>query len=223
MSHFSARHSGAAAGGTRNPAPSLFLCLSAKLRLALRASRLLFGIAQKVTKKARHRTRWSDSPPANRTALCFSGTAGSSESTSVCSQPTRAHPATAPALLYLRHPCRRVRAPLRAISAVHCDARHREWRRSCTNPCIPALPRCSRLRRRKLLASRCCCFCGRMPPNGAPVARRGGEGKVRRMARRMRASSLNAHGRASSEPRSRLADPQGRRPGGRAIWGVFLW
>src|SRR5947199_341731 len=36
------------------------------------ASHLLFGIAQKVGKKARHRTRWSDSHRANRTALCFS-------------------------------------------------------------------------------------------------------------------------------------------------------
>jgi len=60
------------------------------------ASRLLFGIAQKVTKKARHRTRRSDSHRANRTTLCFSGTSGSSDSTSMCWQPTRAHPARAP-------------------------------------------------------------------------------------------------------------------------------
>ena len=45
------------------------------------ASRLLFGIAQKVGKKARHRTRWSDSHRANRTALCFSASRGRSDST----------------------------------------------------------------------------------------------------------------------------------------------
>jgi hypothetical protein len=60
------------------------------------ASRLLFGIAQKVTKKARHRTRCFAAHRARQNSLCFSGTAGSSESTSVCSQPTRAHRARAP-------------------------------------------------------------------------------------------------------------------------------
>jgi len=45
--------------------------------------------------------------------LCFSATAGSSGSTSVYCQPTRAH---------------RVRAPA-GSSAVACDARHRERRR----------------------------------------------------------------------------------------------
>ena len=39
----------------------------------------------------------------------------------------------------------------------------------------------------------------------------------------MRARSLNAHGRASSEPRSTFADLQGRMPGRRAAGGVFLW
>jgi len=39
----------------------------------------------------------------------------------------------------------------------------------------------------------------------------------------MPASSLSAHGCAVSEPRSLLADPEGRMPGGRAIRGVFLW
>jgi len=36
---------------------------------------------------------------------------------------------------------------------------------------------------------------------GPPVARRAGGGKARRVARRMRASSLHAHGCAFSEPR----------------------
>jgi hypothetical protein len=39
----------------------------------------------------------------------------------------------------------------------------------------------------------------------------------------MCARSLNAHGRASSEPRSALAQSQGRMPGDRAAGGVFLW
>jgi len=39
----------------------------------------------------------------------------------------------------------------------------------------------------------------------------------------MRARSLNAHGRASSEPRSAFANLQGRMPGRRADGGVFLW
>jgi hypothetical protein len=38
-------------------------------------------------------------------------------------------------------------------------------------------------------------------------------------ARTMRARSLHAHGRAFSEPRSRLANPQGRMPGGCATLG----
>ena len=65
------------------------------VRLALRASRLLLALP-KSNQKARHRTRRSDSRRANRTALRFSGTAGSSESTSMCSQSTRAHCARAP-------------------------------------------------------------------------------------------------------------------------------
>ena len=56
---------------------------------------------------------------------------------------------------------------------------------------------------------------------GPHVARRAGAGKARRGARTMRARSLHAHGRAFSEPRSRLAHPQGRMPGGRATWGVL--
>jgi len=56
---------------------------NAKLSLALRASELLFGIAQKVAKKARHRTRWFDSHRANRTSLRFSPAPGCSDSTSM--------------------------------------------------------------------------------------------------------------------------------------------
>jgi hypothetical protein len=45
---------------------------------------------------------------------------------------------------------------------------------------------------------------------GAPVARRGCGGKVRRRARRMCASSLYVQGRAFNEPRSALAHSQHR-------------
>jgi len=38
----------------------------------------------------------------------------------------------------------------------------------------------------------------------------------------MRARSLRAHGCALSEPRSPLANLEGRMPGRRATWGVFL-
>ena len=58
---------------------------------------------------------------------------------------------------------------------------------------------------------------------GPPVARRGCAGKVRRRAHTMCARSLNVQGRTSSEPRSTLAESEGRMPGDRATGGVFLW
>jgi hypothetical protein len=58
---------------------------------------------------------------------------------------------------------------------------------------------------------------------GPPEARRGCVGSVRRRAHTMCARSLNVHGRTSSEPRSALAQSQGRMPGDRAVGGVFLW
>jgi hypothetical protein len=39
----------------------------------------------------------------------------------------------------------------------------------------------------------------------------------------MRGRSLHVHGRTFSEPRSTLAQSQGRMPGDRAAGGVFLW
>jgi hypothetical protein len=39
----------------------------------------------------------------------------------------------------------------------------------------------------------------------------------------MRGRSLHVHGRTFSEPRSALAQSQGRMPGDRAAGGVFLW
>ncbi|WIG55752.1 MAG: hypothetical protein OJF61_001540 [Rhodanobacteraceae bacterium] len=47
-------------------------------------------------------------------------------------------------------------------------------------------------------------------PNGAPRTRRAGDGKVRRMARGMRASSPQAQGCAIGEPRRPLANPEHR-------------
>ena len=39
----------------------------------------------------------------------------------------------------------------------------------------------------------------------------------------MRARSSHVHGCTFDEPRNALANPQGRMPGGRVTWGVFLW
>src|SRR4029078_209496 len=57
---------------------------------------------------------------------------------------------------------------------------------------------------------------------GPAVARGAGGGKARRGARRMRARALRAHGCALSDPRNPLANLEGRMPGRRATWGVFL-
>jgi hypothetical protein len=64
-------------------------------------------------------------------------------------------------------------------------------------------------------------------PNGAPRTRRAGDGKVRRMARRMRASSPQAQGCAFGEPRRPHAHPEHRdvlRTGSRGglLFGDFL-
>src|SRR4029079_5252690 len=72
-----------------------------------------------------------------------------------------------------------------------------------TNPCIPALRRRDRSPRRKTLESRWPCpySCGRKPPKRGRLWRgERVEGKARRVARTMRASSLSAHGGAVSEP-----------------------
>ena len=58
---------------------------------------------------------------------------------------------------------------------------------------------------------------------GPPVMRRAHGGTARRRAQTMCARSPNVHGRASSEPRSALADSEGRMPGERVTGGVFLW
>ena len=54
-----------------------------------------------------------------------------------------------------------------------------------------------------------------------PYGAAGGRRKVRRMARRMRASFSPAHGGAVEKPRSPPAHPEGRMPGGRAIGVSF--
>ena len=64
-------------------------------------------------------------------------------------------------------------------------------------------------------------------PNGPRMARRVRAGKARRVARRMRASSLSAHGRAVSEPPERARVPAGQdarraRHPGCAFFGYFL-
>jgi hypothetical protein len=164
------------------------------------ASRLLFGIAQKVTKKARHRTRWSDSHRANRTALCFSARRGCSDSTSMY--------CFAIAAIHRRDPAGFLPPRLRCSAPRTAPLIHES-----VHPCT---------------ASTCCS--GELlllrqdaAQQGPPEAWRGCEGKVRSRAHRMCARSLNVHGRTSSEPRSTLADLEGRMPGRRAAGGVFLW
>jgi hypothetical protein len=186
----------------------LFCSSSAELRLALRASRLLFGIAQKVTKKARHRTRRSDSHRANQTALRFSARRGCSDSTSMY--------CFAIAAIHRRDPS--------GFSRPACDARRRERGRfvhEYVHPCTAL--RESSTSTESVLELLPLLLRQDAARTGPPVARRVGGGKARRVARRMRASSLYAHGCAFSEPRSPLAYSEGRMPGERATGGVFLW
>jgi hypothetical protein len=227
---FIARHS----GESRNPALALLSFLQVQSFVSPAASRLLFGMtagilpfaatrpaslfapllrrsAQKVTKKARHRTRRSDSHRANRTALRFSASRGRSDSTVPVLLRDRGDPSprpfgliprslrcsaprTAPVVHESVHPCT---ASLRSFALLET------WRKSDKQ---------ERLLLRQDAAQ-----------TGPPVARRVGGGRARRVARRMRASSLRAHGCALSEPRSPLAHLEGRMPGRRATGGVFLW
>jgi hypothetical protein len=165
------------------------------------ASGLLFGIAPKSNQKglapdavvrfASGNCSCVALPPAsmpsraNRTALCFSALRGCADSTSMY--------CCASAAIHRRGPSGLIRNA--------CDARHRERRAHPPNPCIPAFRRTGRSRHRRIWASCCSCFCGRMPPKRGPLWRgERAQGKARRVARRMRASSLWAHGCAVSEP-----------------------
>ena len=103
--------------------------------------------------------------------------------------------------MYCSRRARIVRAPLRALFAVACDARHRERR---VSPRIRASLHCAlvcvRLDARRTRAVDVASAAG-CRPNGAPC----GAASVRRkkparVARRMRASLLSAHGCAVSEP-----------------------
>ena len=159
----------------------------------------------KVTKKARHRTRWSDSHRANRTALCFS---------------------LAPALATV-HPCTALgdRDPSRSL--YECSRHELRCSAPRTAPSVARKPSIHGLLRTRPLA-KLALLCAAdsaagCRQRGPRLVRRRGVGKARRVARRMRASSLHAQGCAFSEPRSPFADPEGRMPGGRAIRGVFLW
>jgi hypothetical protein len=161
---------------------------------------LLRRSAQKVTKKARHWTRCPATHHARRGVPALLAVAGSLRRHSPCAASRSRRSLAAPCGLFLRR--LRCSAPRTAPGS--------------TNPCIPALPR--RMFRATLG------FCGRMPPKpGPPEARRGCAGKVRRRAHTMCARSLNVHRRTSGEPRSTLADLEGRMPGRRAVGGVFLW
>ena len=188
----------------------LSLVLEVQSFVSPTASRLLFGIAQKVTKKARHRTQCFAAHRARQNTLCFSGTAGSSESTSMCSQPTRAHRARAPSGNFRRTlRCSALRtAPVnaRTRASLHCVV---GLVRSLAKPA-------ARTKKRERLLLR-----QDAAQTGPHAARRVCGGKARRVARTMRASSLRAHGCALNEPRSTLAKSEGRMPGDRATGGVL--
>jgi hypothetical protein len=71
---------------------------------------LLRRSAQKVTKKARHRTRCFDSHPANQNPLCFSARRGCSDNTSlycfaIAARLRCSAPRTAPLIHESVHPC----------------------------------------------------------------------------------------------------------------------
>jgi hypothetical protein len=130
--------------------------------------------------------------------------------------------------MYCSRRARIVRAPLRALFAVACDARHRERR---VGPRIRASLHCvsenvgldARHVRAAALALASAAGCR---PNGAPC----GAASVRRkkparVARRMRASSLWAQGCAVSEPPEHAREVgghgDGRDAGGRAMHGAI--
>ncbi len=136
-------------------------------------------------------------------SLCFSAPAGSSGSTSVYCQPTRAHRARAPTGIFRRH--LRCSAP-RTAPLIH----------ESVHPCTTSMMRTPFGRESWLLRQDAA-------QTGPPVARRGCAGSVRRRPRTMRGRSLNVHGRTSSEPRRTLAKSEGRMPGDRATGGGLLF
>ncbi len=170
------------------------------------ASRLLFGIAKKVTKKARHRTRCPAARHARRGVPVLLGAGG------VVWQYVRV--LSADARTSCARPCGHFPPPPAMLGTAN-GARIHESVHPCT---------ISRCRSGKLSLSFWLWLLRQdAAETGPPVARRAHGGTARRVARRMRASSLNAQGRASSEPRSAFAHSQGRMPEERAIGGVFLW
>jgi len=167
-----------------------------KLSLALRTSELLFGIAQKVTKKARHRPRCSDS--RQRIGMpCASQLRRGRLTARPCADSRRA---------------RIVRAPLRAIFAEACDARHRKRRRNSANTSVPGL-RCSGAQE-----ARCC----------SPLLHCGGSGRNARSGGAMdRADSAACTGMCTQRntgelPRTFRAGARKAQCQGRVLFGYFL-
>jgi len=141
----------------------------------------------------------------------------------MCMQRTGAHPARHPAgFSSARSP--RHRGPRSAASCRRSNGNGSPLISLHTNDfsgCVVAIVRlcANQLQEQAVRATASAAGCR---PNGAPVARRAGGGKARRGARRMRARALRAHGCALSDPRNLLANLEGRMPGRRATWGVFL-
>ena len=84
----------------------------------------------------------------------------------------------------------------------------------------PAIPG---LHRHEVFFSLCPCFCGRMPPHRGPIWRGESAEESPQEAAHDARPFAACTGTYIQRTRSRLAHPQGRMPGGRAIWGVFLW
>ena len=151
----------------------------------MKAVSLAFGeratfVTAKVAKAMRPARRFRQHPVAE-TALRFSRQAGRRE---------------------LAHPCAQTCAPCSRLP-LRCSASCKGAKRALLR-WRPSWP-CSK-------QDHAMCFTGRraqeVRQTGAPRTRRADDGKVRRMARRMRASSPQAHGCAFGEPRRPRAHPE---------------
>ncbi len=116
----SARHSRMLLAGIQRLGSVLALFLRSNGFRSPAVSDLLLALP-KSRQKARHPARRSDSHRANRNALCFSAEPGSADSTSLCRQPTRAHPCARPCGQFPPQPAMlgAAKAPGMTSSAVH--------------------------------------------------------------------------------------------------------
>jgi len=187
------------------PASGLLLALlrascPSPLRGQLRCSRRSCGAVPKSRQKARHRTRCPAAHHARRGVPVLLGAGG------VVWQHVRV--LSADARTSCARPCGHFPPSPAMLGTANGAGIH-----EAVHPCTTSWNSSGELLLLRQDAAQ----------TGPPVARRGCAGKVRRRAHTMCARSLNVHGRTSSEPRSSLAESEGRMPGDRATGGVFLW